>query len=113
MIDFSTQSTDESGCPPLSAHSGEAPGNFLAALRAYGRSAALLGKVGDDAFGRLLLHTLADAGIEARGVQVDPSLFTALAFVPPNPQTGRSGSTGKVKKPLPPGDAAKRQGQLF
>ena len=90
LIDFSTQSTDESGYPTLSAHPGGAPGNFLAALHAYGRSAALLGKVGDDAFGRLLLHTLADAGIETRGVRVDPSVFTTLAFVTLDAQGDRS-----------------------
>ena len=37
--------------------------------------------MGDDAFGRLLVDTLARAGIETRGIRVDPTVFTTLAFV--------------------------------
>ena len=64
LIDFTQLSTDGEGYPTLAAHPGGAPGNFLAALCRYGSSAAFLGKVGDDAFGRLLVDTLARAGIE-------------------------------------------------
>ena len=81
LIDFACQSTDESGYPTLAAHPGGAPGNFLAALTRYGCSTAMLGKVGDDAFGRLLLGTLRQHGIETRGIVVDPAVFTTLAFV--------------------------------
>ena len=81
LIDFACRSTDKAGYPTLQANPGGAPGNFLAALRAYGCSAALLGKVGDDAFGRLLKVTLRSVGIETRGVVTDPSVFTTLAFV--------------------------------
>lgn len=41
----------------------------------------MIGKVGDDMFGRLLVKTLNDAGIDTRGVIVDPCQFTTLAFV--------------------------------
>ena len=58
-----------------------APGNFLAALNAYGKKTAFLGKVGQDAFGRLLLSTLEQAGIETKGIVTDSSVFTTLAFV--------------------------------
>ena len=81
LIDFTQLSTDGEGYPTLAAHPGGAPGNFLAALCRYGASAAFLGKVGDDAFGRLLVDTLARAGIETRGIRVDPTVFTTLAFV--------------------------------
>lgn len=81
LIDFTQLSTDGEGYPTLAAHPGGAPGNFLAALCRYGSSAAFLGKVGDDAFGRLLVDTLARAGIETRGIRVDPTVFTTLAFV--------------------------------
>ncbi|MBQ8136152.1 MAG: carbohydrate kinase, partial [Clostridia bacterium] len=47
----------------------------------YGCKTAMIGKVGDDLFGRLLIKTLKNAGIETKGVLVDPTVFTTLAFV--------------------------------
>ncbi len=81
LIDFTCVSTDGAGYPTLAAHPGGAPGNLLAALTAYGCQTALLGKVGADAFGDLLLDTLARAGIETAGIVSDPDCFTTLAFV--------------------------------
>ena len=81
LIDFAAKSTDEAGYPTLAANPGGAPGNFLAALNAYGKKTAFLGKVGNDTFGHLLLKTLGEAGIETKGVLVDDSVFTTLAFV--------------------------------
>lgn len=81
LIDFTAESADEEGYPTLTAHPGGAPGNFLAALSACGRKSAFLGKVGEDVFGSRLLETLQRAGIETRGVRIDPSVFTTLAFV--------------------------------
>ena len=81
LIDFAPQSVNESGYPVLSANPGGAPGNFLAALTEYGCKTAMIGKVGDDTFGRLLVKTMADAGIETKGILADPDVFTTLAFV--------------------------------
>ena len=81
LIDFASRGTDEGGYPLMQALPGGAPANFLAALTKYGKSTAFLGKVGDDAFGHLLLGTVKGAGIETRGIVVDPSVFTTLAFV--------------------------------
>ena len=81
LIDFAPKSVDAAGYPTLAANPGGAPGNFLAALNKYGCSVAMIGKVGEDMFGRLLLNTLRQAGIETRGVIVDPDQFTTLAFV--------------------------------
>ena len=81
LIDFAARSTDKKGYPTMVANPGGAPGNFLAALNAYGRKTAFLGKVGNDAFGHLLLGTLEEAGIETKGIVVDDSVFTTLAFV--------------------------------
>ena len=81
LIDFAPVQTDENGYPTLAAHPGGAPGNFLAALTKYGRSTAMIGKVGQDLFGRLLLETLRQAGIETRGVVCGGDVFTTLAFV--------------------------------
>ncbi len=81
LIDFAPQATNEAGYPVLSANPGGAPGNFLAALSAYGCRTAMIGKVGEDAFGKLLVRTLKDAGIDTAGVIMDPGVFTTLAFV--------------------------------
>lgn len=81
LIDFACQSVNEAGYPTLTAQPGGAPGNFLAALRAYGCSTALIGKVGADTFGRLLVNTLQEKGIDTSGIVMDPGVFTTLAFV--------------------------------
>ena len=81
LIDFAPVSTDESGYPTLKAQPGGAPGNFLAALTKYGCTTALIGKVGDDTFGQLLIHTLETLGIDTAGIVQDPAVFTTLAFV--------------------------------
>ncbi len=81
LIDFTTQSTDESGYPTMAAHPGGAPANFLAALAKFGAKTALAGKVGADTFGRMLTGTLQSLGIETRGIVVSPEVFTTLAFV--------------------------------
>ncbi len=81
LIDFTCVSQDADGYPTMAAHPGGAPANFLAALTKFGASTALLGKVGGDALGKLLLSTLKKAGICTDGMVVDESVFTTLAFV--------------------------------
>ena len=81
LIDFTSQSVDADGYPTMAAHPGGAPANFLAALTKFGAQTALLGKVGNDAFGKALLNTLRTAGIETRGMVVSDDFFTTLAFV--------------------------------
>ena len=81
LIDFASKGADEKGYPLMQALPGGAPANFLAALTKYGKSTAFLGKVGDDTFGHLLMGTVKDAGIETKGIVVDPTVFTTLAFV--------------------------------
>ena len=81
LIDFTPVSTDGAGCPTLKANPGGAPGNLLAALSRYGRRTAFLGKVGEDAFGHLLLESLRRAGVQTRGIRLTSSAFTTLAFV--------------------------------
>lgn len=90
MIDFASLSADEAGYPTMKANPGGAPGNFLAALNAYGAKTAFLGKVGQDAFGTLLIQTMEKAGIETRGIVADPDVFTTLAFVTFSPEGDRS-----------------------
>ena len=81
LIDFACLNTDGEGYPTMAAHPGGAPANFLAALTKFGAKTALLGKVGTDAFGKLLTGTLEKAGIETRGLIATDDVFTTLAFV--------------------------------
>ena len=81
LIDLAPQSAIDAGYPVLSANPGGAPGNFLAALAKYGCRTAMIAKVGEDAFGKLLTDTLRDAGVDTAGVVLDPDVFTTLAFV--------------------------------
>ena len=81
LIDFAPRSVNEDGYPTLEANPGGAPANFLAALNRYGCRTGMIGKVGDDMFGRLLIGTLRKAGIDSRGIVIDPTVFTTLAFV--------------------------------
>jgi hypothetical protein len=81
LIDFACLNTDAEGYPTMAAHPGGAPANFLAALTKFGAKTALLGKVGTDAFGKLLTGTLEKAGIETRGLIATEDVFTTLAFV--------------------------------
>lgn len=81
LIDFATQNTNSDGYPTMAAHPGGAPANFLATLTKFGAKTALIGKVGSDTFGKLLLRTLQKAGIETKGMVVTDDVFTTLAFV--------------------------------
>lgn len=90
LIDFASTGADEAGYPTMKANPGGAPGNFLAALNAYGAKTAFLGKVGGDAFGAMLIKTIAEAGIETNGIVSDDSVFTTLAFVTFNSEGDRS-----------------------
>lgn len=81
LIDFTCVSTDAEGYPTMAAHPGGAPANFLATLTKFGAKTAMLGKVGTDAFGKLLLGTLEKAGIGTQGMIASDEVFTTLAFV--------------------------------
>ena len=81
LIDFTCKAMDKDGYPTMEAHPGGAPANYLAALAKFGAKTALLGKVGDDAFGRLLRSSLGRAGIDDGGLVTAGDVFTTLAFV--------------------------------
>lgn len=81
LIDFAAVSTDYEGYPTMAAHPGGAPANFLAAISKLGGKTALIGKVGNDTFGRLLLNTLNNSGIDTAGMIISEDFFTTLAFV--------------------------------
>ena len=81
LIDFACVSSDDDGYPTMAAHPGGAPSNFLAAIAKFGGKTALLGKVGTDAFGKMLTETLKKSNIETRGLVATDDYFTTLAFV--------------------------------
>ena len=78
LIDFAAKETDADGYPTMKANPGGAPGNFLAALNKYGMKTAFLGKVGDDAFGKLLLKTFEKAGIEYFYTLIDDAVARVM-----------------------------------
>ena len=90
LIDFTCKTTDADGYPTMEAHPGGAPANFLAALTKFGAKTALIGKVGTDAFGKMLLGTLEQAGISTQGMISTDEVFTTLAFVTFDDQGDRS-----------------------
>ena len=90
LIDFACLTTDGEGYPTMAAHPGGAPANFLAALTKFGAKTALIGKVGTDAFGKMLLGTLEQAGISTQGMISTDEVFTTLAFVTFDDQGDRS-----------------------
>ena len=81
LIDFTCQAADPEGYPIMQAHPGGAPANFLAALSKFGAKTAMIGKVGNDAFGRMLVDTLRRRGIDTSGMILSENVFTTLAFV--------------------------------
>lgn len=81
LVDMISESVDMAGYPTLKGNPGGAPANFLAALQAYGINTAFIGRVGDDAFGRLLKHTLDERYIDTSALQIDHDSFTTLSFV--------------------------------
>ncbi|PWC39834.1 PfkB family carbohydrate kinase [Azospirillum sp. TSO35-2] len=62
---------------------GGAPANVAVGLARLGGSltSGMIAKVGDDGFGRFLVQTLADAGVDTALVRSDPANRTPLAFV--------------------------------
>jgi fructokinase len=65
----------------FAAKPGGAPGNAAVGLAKLGRSVAILSKVGDDAFGRLLIRTIASAGAAVEAIVVSPEHLTGIAVV--------------------------------
>ena len=81
LIDFVHKGNNENGYPIMHANPGGAPGNFLSVLAKYGLNTGFIGKVGNDAFGSMLIDTLSRSGIDTSGVVADDNVFTTLAFV--------------------------------
>jgi fructokinase len=60
---------------------GGAPANVAVAAARLGAKSAFIGKVGDDAFGRFLIDTLAHEQVDTGGMRLDPTARTTMAFI--------------------------------
>ena len=89
LIDF-IPARDRTGEFCLKPMVGGAPGNFAAAVQAYGCQSALIAKVGQDTFGDMLVRKFAALGVATEGIVRDASVFTTLAFVTLSPEGERS-----------------------
>ena len=59
---------------------GGAPANVAVGLVRQGVSASYIGKVGEDAFGRLMFNTMLSQGVDASGIAFDADARTTLNF---------------------------------
>ena len=89
LIDFTPRGLSDQGSYIFEANSGGAPCNVLAAVRKLGKSAAFIGKVGADMFGRFLKETIDKLGIDSSGLLLSDTYFTTLAFVKLDDQGNR------------------------
>ena len=81
LIDFTANGVSEQGNPVMEANPGGAPCNVLAMLTRLSRTAAFIGKVGNDGFGRQLKTAIEEQGIISRGLRFDDEVHTTLAIV--------------------------------
>jgi fructokinase len=81
LIDFTSSGLSGNGNQLFEANPGGAPGNVLAMLSKLGRHTAFIGKVGDDFFGKGIIDTLDQLGIDTAAISKDGHANTTLAFV--------------------------------
>lgn len=81
LIDFTNKGYSESGMRLFEQNPGGAPANMLTAATKLGLSTAFIGKVGTDMHGQFLKEVLEKQGIDTKGMILDPTVFTTLAFV--------------------------------
>ena len=83
LVDFTADGTrSRLGNLLFEANPGGAPCNVLSMLQKLGRRTAFIGKVGDDAFGDMLIDALRVQGVCTDGLRIDRSAPTALRNSP-------------------------------
>lgn len=80
LVDL-TQTGESNGIPQYAANPGGAPANVAVASSLMGCESAFIGKVGNDAFGRMLVKTLEDKRVDVSGVVLSDDFRTTLAVV--------------------------------
>ena len=81
LIDLTQTGLSDQSTPVYTALPGGAPANVAVAAAKLGASTAFIGKVGDDAFGKLLVDTVKNNGVNADGMIVTDTANTTLAVV--------------------------------
>lgn len=81
LIDFTPKGKSEDGMKLFEQNPGGAVANVMAALSKFDKKTGFIGKVGDDMHGQFLIETMQQAGIDTSNAQMDPNVFTTLAFV--------------------------------
>ena len=81
LIDFTENGISKQGNPILEANPGGAPCNVLAMLNRLGKRTAFIGKVGNDAFGKMLAQEVEKSGTDITNLLFDEKVHTTLAFV--------------------------------
>lgn len=81
LIDFAPGGVTAEGTALFERNPGGAPGNVLAILSKFGMKTALISKVGEDQFGKFLISTVDNIGVQTRGIVITHEANTTLAFV--------------------------------
>lgn len=81
LIDLTSAGISENGSLLFEQNPGGAPVNMLTAAGKAGLKTAFIGKVGNDMHGKFLLDIVKKQGIDSRGILMDDTVFTTLAFV--------------------------------
>ena len=89
LIDLTQTGVSEQGIPVYTAFPGGAPANVAVAAARLGAETAFIGKVGSDAFGKLLVDTVRENGVNADGMIVTDTANTTLAAVSLEPSGER------------------------
>jgi ribokinase len=95
-------------CPQLELHCGGVGANCALAIAPWGINVRLLGCVGQDRFGDLLLDTLRKTGVDIRGVQRSSRALTGMLYINVTRDGQRTffGSRGANQFMSPPKDPA-------
>lgn len=101
MIEFNQAADGPRDAPVYRQGFGGDTSNMVVAAARSGASSAYVSRVGDDAFGRLLLALWRAEGVDATAVGIDPDAHTGVYFV-------SHGDTGHVFGYLRAGSAASR-----
>lgn len=89
LIDFSPDGTDDRGYKRYIQNPGGAVANVAAVFAKYGAKAGMIGKVGEDLFGRYLYDYFTNLGVDCGGLFFDETHNTTLAFVSLNEKGDR------------------------
>ena len=81
LIDFTPLPNGQTGKRVYECNPGGSIANFLAAAARQGSRCALMGKVGDDVFGKELKTALETNGVDCKGLLLDTQHNTPCAFV--------------------------------